>query len=342
MDIYFECPHCGQQIVIDESGAGRQIDCPRCRSQATVPQSSSEEALPALSPDSKAQYRCNNVHCNGEWSEHQLLRETFNDKTVLLCPKCRFGVTEITKPVPFWSRMPDAFAYPFRSGGAWILVCGMFALVLLGFGWRIMLTIPSSGFSYLAIVVKGLIVVTIGTAVIGSFGMLLFDIIRATANGEEAPMKWPDVRSVDDLREPMLQLGGSALLVFSPAVICGFVLPGGTGHPFTLCLWGLGAAYYPMALLAVAMSDSVSGVNPLIVVPAIVRTLPQYLLVLAALAVMWLVYEGASLLLNALPWGVGWVISLPVRFCTCYSLAVAARLLGLLCRVNSAKLGWLE
>jgi hypothetical protein len=204
-----------------------------------------------------------------------------------------------------------------------------------------MLTIPSSGFSYTAIVVKGLIVVIIGTAVIGSFGMLLFDIIRATANGEEKSLEWPDVRSVDDLREAMAQLGGSALLVFGPAVICRFALTGGAWHPFTLCLAGLGAAYYPMALLAVAMSDSVSGINPLIVVPAIVRTLPQYLLVLAVLAVIWLVYEGASLLLSALPRGVGLVIYLPVQFYSCYSLVVASRLLGLLYRSNSAKLGWL-
>jgi len=90
------------------------------------------------------------------------------------------------------------------------------------------------------------------------------------------------------------------------------------------------------------MFDSVSGVNPLIVVPAIIRTLPQQLLVIALLAMVWLLRKGVSGLLAALPWGWRLVTWLPVEFYSLYSVAVTARLLGLLYHYNADKLGWLD
>jgi DNA-directed RNA polymerase subunit RPC12/RpoP len=315
MDITFECPHCGQSVAIDEAGAGLQIDCPRCRSPLTVPR-----PLPENAP----QYRCTNPRCGAEWPEDHLLREDFEGRIVLLCPKCRHGATKITEPIPFRSRVAGAFAYPLLGNGVWILIGGTLALVLLD------------------VVGKGLLWIFMAVAVIGSFGMLLLSVIRGTANAEEDSLEWPDVRSVDDLREAICQVGGPALLVFSPAIICRFALPGGAWHPLTLCLWGVGAAYFPMALLAIAMFDSVSGINPLIVVPAIVKTLPHYLLVLAVLASVWLIYEGTSVLVSALPWGLGLIFYLPLQFYSCYALVVAGRLLGLLYQSNAEKLGWLD
>jgi len=37
MDITFNCDKCGQSIVIDEVGAGRQVECPNCKGSVTVP-----------------------------------------------------------------------------------------------------------------------------------------------------------------------------------------------------------------------------------------------------------------------------------------------------------------
>lgn len=37
MDIKFECEKCGQCIEIDEKGAGRQVQCPKCGQRLTVP-----------------------------------------------------------------------------------------------------------------------------------------------------------------------------------------------------------------------------------------------------------------------------------------------------------------
>jgi DNA-directed RNA polymerase subunit RPC12/RpoP len=38
MDISFKCPNCDQELEVDASGAGSNIDCPSCSNSITVPQ----------------------------------------------------------------------------------------------------------------------------------------------------------------------------------------------------------------------------------------------------------------------------------------------------------------
>jgi predicted RNA-binding Zn-ribbon protein involved in translation (DUF1610 family) len=37
MDIVFNCPNCDQELAVDQSGAGTQIDCPSCGETITIP-----------------------------------------------------------------------------------------------------------------------------------------------------------------------------------------------------------------------------------------------------------------------------------------------------------------
>lgn len=39
MDIIFNCPNCDQELAVDQSGAGTQIDCPSCGEHLTIPSS---------------------------------------------------------------------------------------------------------------------------------------------------------------------------------------------------------------------------------------------------------------------------------------------------------------
>lgn len=39
MDIVFNCPNCEQELAVDQSGAGSQIDCPACGENITIPPS---------------------------------------------------------------------------------------------------------------------------------------------------------------------------------------------------------------------------------------------------------------------------------------------------------------
>lgn len=39
MDIIFNCPNCDQELAVDQSGAGTQIECPSCGEELTIPSS---------------------------------------------------------------------------------------------------------------------------------------------------------------------------------------------------------------------------------------------------------------------------------------------------------------
>ena len=45
MDITFNCPKCDQELVVDDSYAGEQIECPECSSQIIVPSESNTSAV---------------------------------------------------------------------------------------------------------------------------------------------------------------------------------------------------------------------------------------------------------------------------------------------------------
>jgi DNA-directed RNA polymerase subunit RPC12/RpoP len=47
MDIIFECPNCNQELAVDSSGAGTNIECPSCGDTITIP------ANPQNPPDSR-------------------------------------------------------------------------------------------------------------------------------------------------------------------------------------------------------------------------------------------------------------------------------------------------
>ena len=42
MDIIFDCPHCDQELAVDSSGAGTEIECPSCGETITIPKESTK------------------------------------------------------------------------------------------------------------------------------------------------------------------------------------------------------------------------------------------------------------------------------------------------------------
>ena len=51
MDIVFDCPNCNQELAVDSSGAGSQIDCPSCGATIAIPEKSTKSTpmeLPAV------------------------------------------------------------------------------------------------------------------------------------------------------------------------------------------------------------------------------------------------------------------------------------------------------
>jgi DNA-directed RNA polymerase subunit RPC12/RpoP len=44
MDIVFDCPNCEQELAVDSSGAGTDIECPSCHETITIPLESTKAA----------------------------------------------------------------------------------------------------------------------------------------------------------------------------------------------------------------------------------------------------------------------------------------------------------
>jgi hypothetical protein len=42
MDIVFNCPNCEQELAVDSSGAGSEIECPSCHETITIPMESTK------------------------------------------------------------------------------------------------------------------------------------------------------------------------------------------------------------------------------------------------------------------------------------------------------------
>ncbi len=47
MDIIFNCPHCEQEMAVDSSGAGSEIQCPACGQKITIPSAATPPPPPA-------------------------------------------------------------------------------------------------------------------------------------------------------------------------------------------------------------------------------------------------------------------------------------------------------
>lgn len=51
MDLIFNCPKCGQELEVDSSGAGEEINCPACSQKIRIPEPTSAGAPSAAPPD---------------------------------------------------------------------------------------------------------------------------------------------------------------------------------------------------------------------------------------------------------------------------------------------------
>lgn len=52
MDIVFNCPNCDQELAVDQTGAGTQIECPACGEHITIPSTGkvTTDSLPPVPP----------------------------------------------------------------------------------------------------------------------------------------------------------------------------------------------------------------------------------------------------------------------------------------------------
>ncbi len=214
--------------------------------------------------------------------------------------------------------LPGAFAYPFKGNGIILLAGGAVFFLVLGFLPFIGLLIGGYLFSYAK------------------------RIVASSAEGEAGPPDWPDFTNwVDDILIPYGHLLALVVLSFGPAWAAARFLPEtlwyyqGTVIAATL----IGAFLAPMGMLALAMFDTVTALNPVGLVWSILKIPRHYLVAALAFELVIGAYVCSETLFSKfLP--VPFLGDLVAGCVNLYLLAVAMRILGLLYWSKKEQLGW--
>jgi hypothetical protein len=262
--------------------------------------------------------------------------KTFCRKCAVECAPAEFH-EEAAAEIPFSRQIVGAFKYPFKGDGVILMCVGTFILLLVD-GMRYV-----SKYAFIYGFIAFILLTVFGTGYLSAF---LRRVITSTAQGDEEMPEWPDIEDfASDIFAPFMQLIGTVLFCFAPTIgLTIYAIAGSNGDSSWLG-WAttasllFGCAYFPMAFTAVAMTDSVVAVNPLVVIPSIMKVLGQYLLAVIVSAgiflVRWLLF---ALLVAVLPIPV--VPTIITSVIGLYLLIVDMRILGLLYRNNQDELGW--
>lgn len=172
----------------------------------------------------------------------------------------------------------------------------------------------------------------------GYFGAFYLDIIGTTMNDRNEVPDWPGFSSFfDDIVAPYFRIVGLVLISFLPALA--FLFADHEASWFIPSMWAAvayGCFYFPMAVLAAQAFGGLGATLPHVVFPAVFLALPGYLLAVSALVAGVIVCQVAQAFTADIPYA-GWFLAAAVAL---YSLMFQGRLIGLIYRTKSDKLGW--
>ena len=300
---------------------------------AAVSRSGSSLPFCKFHPKAQGRYQC--PDCGNYFCELCVSRRTERNMVRKFCRSCGTECKALkTQSAPgakqeqsFFRRLPSAFAYPFHGDGVILLVAG-----------AIFYSIAAFLASRAVMALAGILVMFFCTGYLISYYQ---SILETSANGEDKMPDWPDFSNLGALFVPYLQFAGCFLAAFGPAILLNMLAaPHAAWRPWAVGLAVVfGCSYFPMAFTAVAMADSIAGVNPLVIVPSILKILPSYLvtvlLLIAVLGAQW----GAQELLDRIH-SVPIAPSLLSQFLGLYLVTVIMRILGLLYRCHKDQLQW--
>jgi hypothetical protein len=254
------------------------------------------------------------------------------------CVPVQVQIQRPAGPKSFFARLPGAFVYPFRGSGLLVLIATTFVLALLDFlgSWWLFFILKIIAYGYLF-----------------SF---MQNLIHATANEEE---QMPDLPGFDDVLGGAWRLTVTVLVSFGVPIVLSLlqtfsVLAESKMEIPTSAIIAtrvLGYLYFPMAFLAVAMKDTALAVNPLVVIPAILKVPLEYLVTtLVVIGIFALresggaaagfassaVYSTRDMSTMFMAFGLRAIWALV----SVYLLTVSMRTLGLLYVTNKQKIGW--
>lgn len=201
--------------------------------------------------------------------------------------------------------LQDALIYPWRRGGAYILVPGAFLALAFSIGaWAPFVGLAST---------------SIGACYFAAFYL---QIVETTVSGQHRVPDWPSFGDFyDDLIRPGLQMAVvfvmSTLMFSAAAWTVSSLVPFEDDEAGWRLLRGLAdviySFYVPMAVLGLVLHGHAGGALPHRVIPAIIRCMPGYLIGIASLTAISLLVNSLQEITRLIPYAgvlLGWLLTI--------------------------------
>ncbi len=266
----------------------------------------------------------------------------------------------------FFQLLPGAFAYPLKGEGWISLLTGTTFYLFVRLSLMALHFLVAHLFVFLLI--ETAFAVCIAMMAYGYLVAYQMRIIQMTVDGRDEVPEWPDFNEWLDALRPFFQILITTVVCLGPGLLV-LILFSDEGGIMTLLaprfsehfemapwvrglsvtLFLIGALYLPMAFLAVSLFDTVEALNPLFIVPSMLRVKREYLATCGVLLAVYLGHVLIDGLLRMIPTqGMGTKLILAVvsemilALVGMYALIVEMRILGLLYRSNKETLNWFK
>jgi phage FluMu protein Com len=330
--IRFACTKCGRLIRTAEKHAGKQGRCPGCKQVLVIP--SPEHVFDAVEPQQPGKPPS---ICTGslQFENRPVRAGPLGEPST---PAVEQAVAAGREQPPAERKLPwliDIFLYPCSKSGLVMLV--VFTGVPFAFkvlSWFIemgMLSLPALLPFYLLFGIIGWIVKVVIVLYVYWY---LAECIRASADGR---IRAPDTTAITpglwEIIWQIIKIILCLLIFVFPAAVYFYKFR--EVDVVFIVLAGSGAFLLPMALLSVVMFDSLSGLNPVIIVGSIFSTFLPYL----AMAVFLSVFAALSFIVLDFV-GQRPVFTWITTGLSIYLMMVGAHILGRFCFRYEERLNW--
>jgi hypothetical protein len=327
----FTCPHCSVKLTAREERAGKRVLCPHCKGKIALPLPKQPEPAappqndiqlidpPKLRDEDFLRLKEEPKPAAGELDERQR-EEELRSATFPPSEPEYTGQRKLPWPI-------DILMYPFSMGG--LTTLGIVIVIPL----LISLAVAALGPFGFFISMPSLIVI----AVIHAYFLWYIPqcIEDSAKGGVRAPETVSQAPGLWDMAEQLGRTLASIAMAALPLIAYWF-----WAHETDRTFWLLlacAAAICPMALLSVTMHDSISGLNPLILVLSVLRTLPSYTILVLVLGLLIFAMLKAQQVATAGDPVLGFVASVAMY----HPILVAAHLLGRFYWRCRERLDWL-
>lgn len=173
----------------------------------------------------------------------------------------------------------------------------------------------------------------------GYLSAYMIRVVSSSASGHEELPGWPEFTNLfDSVLVPFFLVTVINLTAFLPAILFWFFFrqDDATSAITLLALSILGLLYIPIGLLAVALYNTVTALNPLFLIPTIFRVPREYLTACVLFVAVAVLQAAGTYLAEFIPVAG----SLLGAFASLYLLTIGMRIVGLLFFANEERLNW--